>query len=423
MKKIMFKIFNKKNKIETVKKSMIKDIFKNGVVIIGVSMLIYLVFKNNISPEPLPDQIYIDLKNTIKEPNLNESEILLFQKNANKFVFARSVVVGSNFTPFYKWLTIPQIEILRKFTLFYFIQYIENDQQNQFFNFNLDKISINNIHRFKSGYYENGIILNFPINNRQEYENNKYLYSNRIGNFEEFAKIDNTDEVNVINLLNSSSNGDIYLICQNLQKINNKYLFSSCKTEYSAGLDYFKKIWLNINNVPDFVFLKTKLFYEYYALSIQGLNKDSYCYKDYPIIEYQEFFINCQIDIKNGINKINNYGSKDREDYLKFSQQISKSLKIKSTDLSPSLGFQPIGYKYKAIQMLLDKYAPIYSSEQLWMIKKIVNKKWNPEYPSIVLDLSNYSEQDIYDIKNANQIGKELKQKNKELEQKQKKLP
>ena len=421
----MFNIFkSKKDKSKedkkslNINKSIIIDSIKHGVLIMGLIYISYVLIINKLEPEKIENQNFLVLSNVVREPNMNESVFDDFEKNAPKYLLNRNVVLGSNFTPFYKWLTIPQIEVLRKFTLFYVMKYIEEDKNNQFFTFDYEKINITNITKFKTGEYNNGVIVQFPIS---QYQGNdtKYIYYYNMGEYHINATINNLDEINSINLLQTQIN-DLYLVCKKLEVKDQEYSFTDCKTEYGAGVEYFTNNWKNINNLPNVVKLKTRLFYEYYALSMQGLTNDSSCYDNYSIIEYNIFFMNCEKDINQAINNINEFGNGKKYDYLNYSRKVSSSLKIKTEDLSPELGFVSVGYKYKAIRMLLDKYAPSYSYDELWMVTKIVNEKWNPEYPQIVVDLANYSQQDIYNIKNARQISKDLTKKNLELEKQEK---
>lgn len=396
-----------------------KNIFKTAKKYLFFFTLFFLVITYVVNklkpPENTLNQTYLDLgKIEQKDPNLNESDIDFFIKNTEKYTLDKNVILYSNFVPLYKWLTVNQIEVLRKYTIFYVLQYIEEDKTSQFFKFNYDKINITNIKNFNSGTYINGIIVQFPINQYKN-ENNIYSYFNNLGEYKINAIISNTDDINAINLVTEQKN-DIFLICKNVKVNNYNYTFSDCITEYQEALNYFNNSWKNINNFPNAVFLKNRLFYEYYSLAMQGLNNNSKCFSQYKITEYQNFFVDCQIDINNGIKNINNFGNKEKGDYLELSQNISKSLNINSEDLTPEFGFNSLGLKNRAIKLLLDTYAPMKTTEEILMATKIVNQKWNPEYPMATLDLGSYSAQDIYDIKHANEIGKALIEKNKQLE-------
>ena len=267
----MFNIFkSKKDKSKedkkslNINKSIIKDSIKQGVMIMGLIYISYVLMINKLEPEKIENQNFLVLSNVVREPNMNESVFDDFEKNAPKYLLNRNVVLGSNFTPFYKWLTIPQIEVLRKFTLFYVMKYIEEDKNNQFFTFDYEKINITNITKFKTGEYNNGVIVQFPIS---QYQGNdtKYIYYYNMGEYHINATINNLDEINSINLLQTQIN-DLYLVCKKLEVKDQEYSFTDCKTEYGAGVEYFTNNWKNINNLPNVVKLKTRLFYEYYAL-------------------------------------------------------------------------------------------------------------------------------------------------------------
>lgn len=401
-----------------MKESFLKKTFKNikkSLFFFALAFIILTYTLNKIKPENETNQVYLNLNNVEKlDPNLNESDLEFFNKDVDKYILDKNVILYSNFTPLYKYLSIPQIEVLRKYTIFYVLQYIEEDKNSIFFKFNYNKINITNIKNFYSGTYNNGIIISFPINQHNGTDT-EYYYYNNIGNYNITASISKLDDINAINLVSTQKN-DIFLVCQKLSVNNNNYSFNNCTTEYQEALNYFSNTWKNINNFPNAVNKNTRIFYEYYSLAMQGLNNDSKCFNNYGILNYIDFFVDCQIDIEKGVKNINNLGNIEKGDYLKFSKNISKSLNLKSEDLTPDFGFNSLGLKYRAVKLLLDTYVPIKTTEQIIMVNNIVNQKWNPEYPMATLDLGTYSEQDIYNIKHANEIGKALIEKNKKIE-------
>lgn len=397
---------------------MLKSTIKSGVVLLGGVYFAYSYISDRFTPKNGNNQIYLNLSNTVQEPNMNESVFNSFEKNAPKYYLQKDVVLGSNFTPLFKWLNIKQIELIRNFVLYNSIKRIEDEKDNKFFSYDYNYVNITNIKNFNSNDYTSGLIINFPINSYHEIDN-KYIYQQSFGNYNVYATISKLDEVNSINIIQSKSLKDnIYLVCRTLNINNDNYSFSNCKTEYGEALDYFTNNWKNINNAPNIVNLKTRLFYEYYALAIQGLSNDSVCFNTTSIVELDGYIENCQKDIEQSIINISQFSNDAYKDYLNYSREISSSLKIKTEDLTPDLGFTSLGYKDQAIRLLLNKYAPMYSADDLWMAKKLVNKYWNPDYPKAVLDISSYSNQDIYDLKHAREIAKAITQENIEKEKK-----
>lgn len=401
---------------------MLKSTIRSGVILLCGIYFAYSYISDRFTPKEVNNQIYLNLSNTIQEPNMNESVFSEFEKNAPKYFLQKDVILGSNFTPLFKWLNLKQIELIRNFVLYNTIKRIEYEKENKFFLYDYNYVNITNIKNFTSNEYTSGLILNFPINSYNEVDN-QYIYQQSFGNFNIYATISKLDEVNSINIIQSKALKDnIYLVCRSLNINNTNYYFSNCKTEYGEALSYFTNNWKNINNAPNIVNLKTRLFYEYYTLAIQGLSNDSVCFNNTSIVELDNYIENCQKDISQSINNINQFSNENYKDYLNYSHEISKSLKVNVDDLTPELGFTSIGYKDQAIRLLLNKYAPMYSADDLWMAKKIVNKYWNPDYPKAVLDISSYSNQDIYDLKHSREIAKSITQENIEKEKQQNKL-
>lgn len=415
--------FKKNNSTPNATKGIIKTTFNKSILIFGVVFLAGSMIFNQLTPVAGKNQVFLNLNNTIKsDPNFSESDFQFFKDNTEKYVLSRSVILNSNFTPLFKWLQPKQVETLRKFTVYYYLQYVENNISNIYFKYKMDRADIENIKSFQDGTYQDGIIVNFPMNQISNI-NGDYKFTNQLGIYETNAIINDVDEINAINVLIPENKQDIYLVCKKISTKGYEYNFSDCKTEYGAAVSYFGVVWKNINNVPDFVNMNARLFYEYNSLVMQGLDKTSYCYQSYPIIKYDEFYKQCKEDYDQAIYKINHYISgRDKISYIQYSQDVSKSLKINKLYLTPAMGFEPIGYKSDAIVMLQEKYNQTNSSDKNWMIRKIVDKNWNPKYPKITLDVSGYSQQDIYNITHAESMIAIIKENNKKRDIAQKKI-
>lgn len=404
--------------IDSSGKRFVKEFFKGSFLILCVSVLGYTILVSRIEPPQSKEIRYIDLKNVISlDSNINESALSFLQNNSQKYILDKSVVVNSGFVPFLKWVQINQVDVLKKINMYYTLNYIENGIDNEYFKYNYDRITVSNTNRFQGGD-ANGIIVYFPTNNYIEKSATSYEFHNELGKKEIIANINNIDEINAINLLQTQTN-DLYLICRNLSRTQDVLTFDDCKTEYSEALQVFKNIWQNINNAPFAVDVNARLFFEYYLLAMQNITSDSSCYINYGAYDFKNFYDNCSKDIIKSAIELNDQNISNKNKYLDYSKNISNSLMIKDEDLTPEMGFSAVGYKDMAVRNLLDKYAPMYSIEQLNMAKQIVNKYYDYKHPKGILELDGYSYEDIYNIKNADAIGKEKLRKNQELEKQQ----
>lgn len=421
---IFFKKKDKKEKVEDVKKSFIKDTFKMTFMVSACVFVGYRIISRETVPDLSGDRTYLDLQNVIKNPNVNESTLDFIEKNAKTYFFKPQFIKGSSFIPVYKYVTVPQIEIMRKFSIYYYLEYIENGTENKYFKYDIKRLDITNISSLKSGVYSNGISVLFNPE-KISGTDDSYNLSSSYGSYRVSTKITDIDEINAINLT-SADRSDIYLICTNLNKKSETDLeFSNCKTEYSYALQYFTDLWKNINSSPMIIQTHARLFFEYYILTLQNLNPKSVCYSDdYKIYEYKYFVKDCSTDVKNADDDMDYVSNEKYRSNIDFSIKVSKSLFLRDEDLSTDYGFNPIGYRYKAEKLILQTYIKgYYTNAQLMATKEVVLKHYNKQYPAASLDLGTYTNQDIYDIVNADKINqmKALENGKRENEEKAKK--
>lgn len=423
--KFNLNFFNKNKDTPSEQKTLFKELKKSSIVVFVVIGSFFFL-KNQLKPNSEdPNVEFMKIGSTTKEPNLDESQLLYLEKNAPKYILRKDTFLNSNFTPLFRRLTINQINLMRKLVIYNTLNFIENDIQSKYFIFNYKRLNIENVSKFKSGEYPEGVIIQIP-KKYQDYDS-KYVYQKQLARFIITATINNADELSAVNLTNNvSNNDDSYLICYKLEIKENEYNFSNCKTDYSEAIKYFTDNWNNVNKFPAVVNKNTRIFYAFNTLSFWGLKNNSFCYKnlDSNIAEIFNFYPECYKEILLADQNIRNQNPSETKEYLVYSSFVSKSLLLNVDDFKYEDGFENIGLKQQAIQLLFDKYRDLKTSRAdfAFVANKIVNKYWDPEHPYATLDLGTYTPQDIWDLKNADLVVKKIVENNIALEKKQNEL-
>lgn len=365
-----------------------------------ITITVYFYF----SPDSLKEKtIKYENINTIiiKDPNISKTKIDEIEKLE---LFSKKGQTGfiekSDYTPIKKYLSAKKLQYLKNITNYYTMKSLNNGAQNNFFKYNLTPINmttINDLELNKNNYSET-----LRLNNVSFSDN--YIVKDNIGEYEVIVILNNTDSKNVLSK-NIEQLFEMSFVCEKVIKYPNEkeVTLNSCITDIEYANEYFYNIMNNLNNNPSIINNSTKNFYYYMILSAYFLDDNSYCYNNIPYFTDNDMKI-CNNDLTKSRNQINKLFSEEKNNYLKYTFNISSSLKINLESLSNEEGFEVLDYKYLAAKMLEDKY-DLY---QLWQSKYIwdeINSIYDPKYPMKVLDMNLYNS---YKLTHLNDIEAKL---------------
>ena len=345
----------------------------------------------------------------LKDPNLSKNKIDELDKlNLFKSKGQSGYIEDSNYVPIKKYLSANKLQFLKNITNYYTFQKLSNDSSNDFFKYNLNSINITNLDSIQTNLKN----YNVSMNVSSTIFGSEYIINNQMGDYNISAIITNTDTKNVLSRSILEKN-QISFICQKMFRQNKNIILRDCGTDAEYANEYLFITMSNLNNNPSIVSNDTKNFYYYMILSAYFLDPDSICSKNNSIYYSEENMQACNIDLKASRDKINGLTMTDRDNYLKYTYKISKSLKINLPSLSANSGFEVLDYKYLAEKMLENKYL-VYENWQKKYLWGEINRIYDPKNPQNVLNMELY---DDYKLRNINEVEKKLNaikdQKNK----------